>query len=114
MRRAGWLSHPVAAVNTEYGKGARLNVALRNTETYEAFVDGRTPPSVNTANADRAKLTYTDADGTHVREVFVDSVARLVVRIDDTSKTPLVAFLGDFPRPCLTIMPTTVSSGAEI
>ena len=99
MESSGWLSHVVAASNTNYGRGngPRLDVALRRTQTFQAFISGQPAPEFDDSQAAPATLHYNDEHGPHAEPVLVDSTAGLILCVHPDSGKRLVGFLSDFP-----------------
>lgn len=102
MRRKGWLSHPLACVNTTYGKVAKLPVALRATLTYQAYERGETAPVFDPAKATAAWVTFRDQKGEHRDQILVNREDGLVQHTHSGTGNKTVAFLGDFPRDSIT------------
>lgn len=104
MGSKGWLSHTIAASNTNYRKGSgkkHFSVKrLRATRTGQAFSASATPPAFDSKAAVNATVHYDDAKGPHHENISIDWRKGLVFAVDPVSRVShrrLVGYLSDIP-----------------
>jgi predicted HNH restriction endonuclease len=116
MGKAGWLSHTVAACNTNHRKGSGLKhftaKMLLATRTGQAFQASQPVPKFNSAGAVNAVIHYNDEHGRLEESVLIDHTNGLLFGIDRNPK--MIAYLDDIPSDHITYTSTPSSSKSLI
>jgi hypothetical protein len=101
MDKAGWMSHTIAACNTDHreGSGAKHFTAKRllGTRTGQAFLASQHIPAFNAASATRATIRYHDEHGWQHESVMIDPSSGYILLVQPTTGRRFFAYLSDIP-----------------
>ena len=97
MDKAGWLSHTIAACNTNYreGSGEKHFTAKRllETRTGQAFLVSQRVPTFDSTGAVNATIRYHDEHGWLEERVLIDRTNGLVLLIQPLTGRRFIAYL---------------------
>ena len=106
MDKAGWLSHAIAACNTNHreGSGEKHFTAKRllATRTGKAFHASQRTPSFDYTNAVGATIRYHDEHGWCQERVTIDRANGLILLVQSDTGRRFLAYLSDIPTDRIT------------